>query len=88
MPRLGEKLNEYGTPEATYRCSFCEEVYTITPAPKPSEDAPYEADGCMGPDCESHKPAPEIVRAKAIPNGDGTMRVATFGVIEGGRDAV
>ena len=87
--RLDETLNEYGVPEASFRCHTCDRIFTICPAPDPGDDDLYP--DCLSPGCESYDPELDIGRlfdegrVRVIENGDGTIRLVPFKVV-GGKD--
>lgn len=56
--RVGMTVNEYGTPVTKYRCEACGEIFTVCPAPTPSED--HNWDGCTAPECSSYDPDRDI----------------------------
>lgn len=87
--RLRETANEYDTPVVEYRCETCGETFTICPAPEPEEDDQWA--GCMATTCASYDPDRDCDRwfdegrVRAIPRGGGSMRLAPYRVIEGGK---
>lgn len=88
--RLGETLNEYGTPVVKYRCESCGEVFSVCPSPAPEDDGQWT--GCMAPTCASYDPGRDVDkwfdegRVRSIDNGDGSKRLVPYRLIEGGRD--
>ena len=90
MSRIGETLNEYGTPVAKYRCESCGEVFSVCPSPTPDEDEQWR--GCLWDGCDSYDESRDIDnwfdegRVRAIPMGDGKSRLVPLKVIDGGRN--
>lgn len=53
--KIGEGVNEYGTPVSIHKCQACGDEYTVCP-PCPTENN----GGCLAPTCESYDPDRDV----------------------------